>query len=304
VPQAWPEEPAREKSRAVFPQGLYATTQLARLNAPPITDAKAKVIFHPSPLQTAQTMSDNPISRKSISLSRLIFPLLLALLVAAPCQAGLQEGLAAYDKADYSTALKELTALAEKGDASAQNKLGRMYSLGQGVPNDSRAAAEWFLKAAEQGVAQAQGMLGYMYLVGDGAPQSNGKAYEWIRKAAAQGDAMAQYNLGVMLGGNGAKEDPAGAAQWMRKAAEQGHGPAQGKLAEMLQDGKGVKKDLVLAYMLYGLSGKSGNSEALKNQNAIAEKMTPAQIKEGDDRLIKWKKSAPLPITAKTGTSK
>lgn len=210
-------------------------------------------------------MIKTPISHRSSSSRHLVFPFLFAMLFAAPCHAGLKEGLAAYDKADYAKAERELTPLAEKGDAKAQNKLGRMYSLGQGVPKDTRAAAEWFLKAAEQGVAEAQSMLGYMYLVGDGAPQSNGKAYEWLHKAA-----------------------------------EQGHNYAQSNLAFLYQEGKGVDKDLVLAYMLYGMAGKNGNVGALKSRNAVAEKMTPAQIKEANDLLSKWKKGSPLPTVTKT----
>ena len=206
-----------------------------------------------------------PFSRNSNSNYHLVFTFLFALLVAPPCQAGLKEGLTAYDRADYVTAQRELTPLAEKGDAKAQNKLGRMYSLGQGVPNDARVAAEWFLKAAEQGVAEAQAMLGYMYLVGDGAPQSNGKAHEWLRKAAEQGQNYALSNL-----------------------------------AFLYEEGKGADRDLVLAHMLYGLSGKNGNVGALKSQTAVAGKMTPAQIKEANDLLKKWKKGSPLPTTSKT----
>ena len=212
-------------------------------------------------------MTKTQISR--CSPGPLVFAGLLALLFAAPCQAGLKEGLAAYDRADYATAQHELTPLAEKGNARAQNKLGRMYSLGQGVPKDSRAAAEWFLKAAEQGVAEAQGMLGYMYLVGEGAPQSNGRAYEWLRKAA-----------------------------------EQGHHYAQSNLAFLYQEGKGVDKDLVLAYMLYGLSGKNGKNDALKSQQALAQEMSPAQVKEAMALQKAWKKGAPLPQKSKTGAKK
>ena len=231
-------------------------------------------------------------------------PCFLTLLIAMPCYAGLQEGLAAYDKADYVVALKELAPLAEKGNAKAQNKLGRMYGLGQGVPKDARAAAEWFLKAAEHGVAEAQGMLGYMYLVGEGAPQSNGKAYRWIRKAAVQGDAMAQYNLGVMLGGTGIKADPVQAANWMRKAAEQEQKNALSSLASMYQEGKGVEKDLVLAHMMYGLSGKNGNIAAFKSQKAIAAKMSPAQIDEARSLAEHWKKGSALPVLSNTGAKK
>lgn len=221
-----------------------------------------------------------------------------------PVHAGLKEGLAAYDRADYAMAKKELTPLAEKGDAQAQNTLGRMYSLGQGVPQDARTAAEWFLKSAEQGVAEAQGMLGYMYLVGEGAPQSNGKAYDWISKAAGQGDAMAQYNLGMMLGGMGAKEDPAAAARWMRKAAEQGHRQAQSKLADFYREGKGVRKDFVLAYAIYELSAKNGNSAALESQRALAGKLTPAQIDEAKALASSWIKGGRIPDTSKKRTEK
>ena len=214
----------------------------------------------------AYTMMKTPIFLRINSITRLTIPLLLALLIAVPCHAGLKQGLAAYDKADYAKAQQELTPLAEKGDAQAQNKLGRMHSLGQGVPKDARAAAEWFLKAAEQGVAEAQSMLGYMYLVGDGAPQSNGKAYEWLRKAAEQGQHYAQSNL-----------------------------------AFLYQEGKGVDKDLILAYMMYGLSGKNGNREALKSQQALAQAMSPAQVREAIGLQKAWKKGSPLPEKSKTG---
>lgn len=217
-------------------------------------------------------------------------------LIVLPCYAGLKEGVAAYQKSDYTLAQKELKPLAEKGNATAQNIIGRMYSLGQGGPKDARGAAEWFLKAAEQGLPEAQGMLGYMYLVGEGAPQSNGKAFDWISKAAKQGDAMAQYNLGVMYGGKGIKEDPPKAAYWMRKAAEQGHKFALSNLALMYREGKGVAKDLTVAHMLYGLSGKAGNIDALKIQKEISAKMSSSQIRKSNKLAQSWKIGAALPV--------
>ena len=41
------------------------------------------------------------------------------------------EGLAAYERKDYATALREWRPLAEQGNAPAQNKLGEMYKRGQ-----------------------------------------------------------------------------------------------------------------------------------------------------------------------------
>ena len=64
----------------------------------------------------------------------LLFSMLGA--VHSPARAGLVEGLAAYDQADFATALKELAPLAEKGDAIAQYKIAKMTGLGQGVSRD------------------------------------------------------------------------------------------------------------------------------------------------------------------------
>ncbi len=90
--------------------------------------------------------------------------LLLSVLIAAavPAHAGLKQGLAAHDRADYAAARKELLPLAEQGHAQAQYRLGKMANLGQGLPPDKKEAARWFHLAAQQGLAAAQGALGYL----------------------------------------------------------------------------------------------------------------------------------------------
>lgn len=237
------------------------------------------------------------VSRRVRAILRPIPPLLFALLIAAPCHAGIQEGLAAYDKADFATALKLLKPLAEQGDVRAQNTLGRMYSLGQGGPRDARGAAEWFLKAARQGSAEAQGMLGYAYLVGDGAPQNNDKAYEWTRKAAEQGNVVAQYNLAVMHSSSvGIRKDPTEFVKWMRKAAEQGHGIALNALATMHWHGsEGVKKNPVLAYMLFTLAASKGVPSASGNRKQLETTLPTSQIEKGKHLAATWKPGLPLP---------
>ena len=59
--------------------------------------------------------------------------------------------------------IEQLRKAAEQGDAETQFSLGRIYSLGRGVPWDSKEAAKWYRQAAEQGHARAQIMLGHMY---------------------------------------------------------------------------------------------------------------------------------------------
>ncbi len=58
----------------------------------------------------------------------------LLVVLAAPAWAGFDDGMAAYDRGDYETALREFRPLAEQGNALAQHNLGVMYDNGQGVP--------------------------------------------------------------------------------------------------------------------------------------------------------------------------
>ncbi len=51
--------------------------------------------------------------------------------------------MAADQRGDYATALREFRPLAEKGGASAQYNIGIMYDKGRGVPQDDAEAVGW-----------------------------------------------------------------------------------------------------------------------------------------------------------------
>src|SRR5437016_1266347 len=91
---------------------------------------------------------------------------LLSLGIALRAWAGFDEGIAAFSRGDYATALREWLPLAQQGDANAQSSLGYMYVMGQGVPQDYALAAMWYRRAADQGDAKAQYNLGVMYHYG------------------------------------------------------------------------------------------------------------------------------------------
>ena len=80
----------------------------------------------------------------------LLYRLILAVLLSG---AGLNANadFDAYAKGDYATALHAWQPLAEQGDARAQYNLGVMYAEGEGVPQDYKAAVQWYRRAAEQG---------------------------------------------------------------------------------------------------------------------------------------------------------
>jgi TPR repeat protein len=85
------------------------------------------------------------------------FLALAIMALAVPVNAGpFEEGLAAYRRDDYATALKFWRPLAEQGDALAQNNLGVIYEFGLSVPQDWVLAHMWFNLAAAQGIVEAQ----------------------------------------------------------------------------------------------------------------------------------------------------
>ena len=89
----------------------------------------------------------------------------------------------AWDRADYSSALKVWMAAAEGGDAEAQTNVGEIFERGLGGAPNYEAAKIWYTKAAEQGNSRAQFNLGTMHEQGLGVPKSQLAALNWYRLA-------------------------------------------------------------------------------------------------------------------------
>ena len=115
------------------------------------------------------------------------FALAVSLLLAlsAPAWAAWKQGLAAYSAGDFGAALNEWRPLAERGDVRAEEMLGYMYDLGEGVAENDAAAAKWYLLAASQGSPDAQLNLGILYFDGSGVPKDDVAALMWLSLAAA-----------------------------------------------------------------------------------------------------------------------
>jgi TPR repeat protein len=142
-------------------------------------------------------------------------------LAVSASHAGFDEGVAAANEGQYGTAFQEFSALAEQGDARAQQALAWMYYEGQGRKKDFEKAAYWYDKAAEQGNVTAQINAG-LYYHGNGKEHDLSKAFELWQQAAQQGVVEAQRNLGLMYGkGQGVKRNDVQAYVWLNAAAEQ-----------------------------------------------------------------------------------
>ena len=85
-------------------------------------------------------------------MKKLLLILVLAVLCGSIARAehfdDIDDGIEAYLKRDYATALKLFRPLAEQGYASAQHSLGVMYANGEGVTQNYVLAHSWFNLAA------------------------------------------------------------------------------------------------------------------------------------------------------------
>lgn len=109
-------------------------------------------------------------------------------LFAPSVSADFDEGLAAAQRGDYATALREWRPLAENGEATAQYNLGIMYENGWGVPQDPAQAVQWYREAAKSGNIRFILHLATMYSLGKGVPTDFVQAYMFFSIAAEMGD--------------------------------------------------------------------------------------------------------------------
>jgi uncharacterized protein len=119
-------------------------------------------------------------------------------------------------------------------------------------------------------------------------------AMRLFRPLADQGRADARCTLGFMYGnGQGVPQNYSEAVKWYRLAADQGRADAQNNLGRMYDNGMGVPQDYVLAHIWFSLSAAQGYKDASKNRDAVAERMTPAQIAEAQKGARDWKSLSP-----------
>lgn len=93
----------------------------------------------------------------------------------------------AYDAGEFQLAADIYKRLAAKGDPRAQNDLGFMYLVGQGVAQQVETAAMWFRKAAAQGYAPALMHMATLYVEGKGVGRSAVEAHKFYSLAGVLG---------------------------------------------------------------------------------------------------------------------
>ena len=165
-----------------------------------------------------------------------------------------QDGRDAFDRGDYSTALKEFEILAKQNDPRGQYALAVMYDIGEGVLQSSKEAVKYYRLAAAQNFANAQNNLGVAYDRGEGVGTDYKEAMKWYLLAAERGNKDAPNNIGVL---------------------------------HMI--GFGVPRSFAKAYTWFAIAG-AGDSEAISNKNFVKKRLTPEQLVESERRANEWQR--------------
>lgn len=228
-----------------------------------------------------------------VRLGRVVIPLLLSLMVPVSAPCGQSPSNARH--------LANLTRQAQKGDIQAQNELGHMYYVGDGVQIDYGKAEVWFRKAAEKGDADSQFMLGGLYHFGQSVPHDEATAFAWIMKAAKQGHGDAEFFISTCYSaGWGVAKDNAQTIAWLRKGAEQGHLNSQFYLGWEYERGELIPRDYSESYFWLELATTANVSDRKKLADIVEMRdesqshLTQAELANVRMRLQKWVKEHPV----------
>jgi len=123
-------------------------------------------------------------------------------------------------------------------------------------------------------------------------------AVNLLTPLAFRGNAQAQSFLGFMFeNGYGAPQVYVAAADLYCQAAMRGNSFGQAMLGLMYDKGHGVPQDFILAYKWLNLaaarSSKHERDYFLRLRNAVASKMSPVQIAEGQRLAMLWSVGLP-----------
>lgn len=214
-------------------------------------------------------------------------------------------------KAGDKAALPKLFELAQGGNSRAQNVVGYLLDHGEGVNQDSAAAAKYFA-AASTDYPLARYNLAVLTLLGRGVEKDeakamvwfessvkeasvdlaavrlslyylskgdHGRAWTWANEGANRGNVTAYFLLGRMLYERGDYQE---AYNWLTKAAQASEPNAPAILSAMYQNGYGMNQNRKMAaswWLIYvGLNkGKPGlNSAGVSSFNLSSKEENDA----------------------------
>jgi TPR repeat protein len=126
---------------------------------------------------------------------------------------------------------------------------GRLFELGQGVPQDYMLAYKYFKQACDGGNVEGCNELGFLFANGFGVAQDYQQAYKYGKQACDGGEMLSCKNLGLLfLNGQGVALDYSQAFKYFKQACDGGNPLGCNGLGFLFEHGDGVQQDYTQAF--------------------------------------------------------
>jgi uncharacterized protein len=227
-----------------------------------------------------------------------------------------KRGRKAYERADYSKALKFFRQESDEGNIVADWYLAHMYRLGLGVPRSASVAYSYYSRVADSYdpeeadhdrmriVVDSQIQLANYRRIGipdarlKAEPEVAARTY--LRIASTYGHPAAQFALGEMnMIGEGVKLNPQQGLKWLTAAARKRHPEAQAYLGDLYWSGRHVKKSEGRALMWYILAVETARQaetpQIAERYNEILAVVDEDTRLEAEARARVWSEQFPPP---------
>ena len=157
---------------------------------------------------------------------------------------------------------------------------------GIGVKRNIDEAKKVLKYSSDEGIPEAAFCLGKILL----KENKKSQAKEQIKKAADNGCADAQIKMAQLLekDKSGGKDKFTEIARYYQLASDVGNPIAQAYFGQLMEKGKGTKKDIKGAFRLYNLSAEKGCSQGMFFLAKIYRKGYGNMIKEDRDNAINY----------------
>lgn len=182
---------------------------------------------------------------------------------------------------------RQTLALAESGNAEAQQELAQLYGQGAGTPRNQDQALAWLTRSAENGHGPAQAFLGAAYVLGNGVKQDRKLGEYWTRKGAAQDVELAHYMLAMHFESiDSSAKEQAHALHWLKFYADNGFIPVYNEIGYRLMKTAADEAQRQEAFGWYMKAAKTLDPSGLNN---VAYSYEVGQgVAQSDEAALGW----------------
>ncbi len=172
-----------------------------------------------------------------------------------------------------------------RGASSSVLAVANMYDRGDGVPADTKKAAEWYLWAARVGHERAMAHAAYAYGTGRGLERNEATALKWLEgvNEGRQRSTLLEIGWALVLGTEGSQDTPA-ALRFFERAAQIKPSTVYQVALDLERGTRGVQ-DREAAGHLIRVAAERGDSAAATH---LANALSGSSNVEDQRRAVQW----------------